>query len=88
MEYFRDHLTKSLKATKQSVEAIAEDGLLRGPTEIGPFERAPHFIKEGQMGGRGGGKNSAPTTTVNIFCSKRKRLSQQQPNFTSSYDKL
>ena len=32
LEYFRDHLTKSLKATKQSIEAIAEDGLLREPT--------------------------------------------------------
>ena len=51
LKYYRDHLTKSLKATKQSVEAIAEDGLLRGLTERDPFERAPHFIKEGQMGG-------------------------------------
>ena len=63
---FRDHLTGSLKAKKQSIEAITE--VSKSPTGRGPFERAPHFIKEGQMGG----KNSDRTTTVNTFCSKRK----------------
>ena len=90
-KYFRDHLTESLKAKKQSIEAIAEvskytnkkrsfregpsfyQGRPNGgqkfrsnyngkyillqkkgslsqqqlPTERGPFERVPHFIKEG-----------------------------------------
>ena len=36
--------------------------------ERGPFERAPHFIKEGQIRG----KNSDLTTMVNIFFFKRK----------------
>ena len=43
---FRDHLTKTLKAKEQSVKAIAERN---------PFERAPHFIKEGKMGCKNSG---------------------------------
>ena len=66
---FRDHLTKSLKAKTQSIEATAE--VSKSTNEEGSFERASHFIKEGQMGG----KNSSPTTTVNTFCSKRKEPS-------------
>ena len=41
---FRDHLTGSLKAKKQSIEAIAE--IVNLPRERGPFKCAPHFIKE------------------------------------------
>ena len=67
---FRDHLTGSLKAKKQSIEAIAE--IVNLPRERGPFKCAPHFIKEDQMGA----ENSGPTTTVNYtFCSKRKKPS-------------
>ena len=40
------------------------------PTERGPSERAPHFIKEGQKF-----KNSGRTTAINTFCSKRKEPS-------------
>ena len=47
---FRDHLTESLKANKQSSEAIAD--VRKSTTERDPFERSPHFIKEGQMGAK------------------------------------
>ena len=53
-KYLRDYLTESLKAKKQSIEVIAERG---------PFERAPHFIKEDRMSGGGRGKNSGRFTT-------------------------
>ena len=65
---FRDHLT-SLQAKRQSIEAVAE--VSKSINRKRPFERAPHFIKEAQMGD----KNSGPTTTVNTFCSKEKELS-------------
>ena len=80
LEYFRDHLTKSLKATKQSVEPIAEDGLLRGSTERGPFERAKVKWR--------GQKFSSNYNGKYILLKKKETLSQQQPNFTSSYGKL
>ena len=57
---FRDHLTESLKAKKESIEVMQK--LVNLPTERGPFEKAS-------------GKNSGRTTTVNTFCSKRKELS-------------
>ena len=63
---FRDHLTESLKAKKESIDAIAE--VSKSTNRKRPFPEAPHFIKEGQTGG----KNSGPATTVNTFCSKRK----------------
>ena len=66
---FRDYLTESLKAKKQSIEAIA--AVSKFTNRKRPFDRAPHFIKEGRMGG----KNSGRTTTVNTFCSKRKEPS-------------
>ena len=77
---FRDHLTESLKAKKQSIEVIAE--VSKSTSRKRPFREGPSFYQ-----GKTGGKNSGPTTTVNTFCSKRKKPSQQQPNFTSSYDK-
>ena len=55
--------------------------LVNLPTERGPLERAPYFIKEGQMGD----KNSGRTTTANTFCSKRKELSHS--NSQISYNK-
>ena len=45
---FRDQITESLKAKKQSIKAIAEVSNL--PTERDPFDKAIHFIKESQMG--------------------------------------
>ena len=63
---YRDHLTESLKVKMQSIKAITV--VSKSRTERVPFERALHFIKEGQMGG----KNSGRITTVNIICSKRK----------------
>ena len=50
---FRDHQTESLKAKEQSNEAIAE--VRKSTYQQSSFERAPHFIKEDQMRGDGGG---------------------------------
>ena len=63
---FRDHLTKSLKTKKQSIEAIAE--VTKSSNRKRPFREGPSFYQKGQMEG----KNSGRTTMVNTFCSKRK----------------
>ena len=65
---FRDHLTESLKAKKQSIEVIAE--VSKSTSRKRPFREGPSFYQ-----GKTGGKNSGPTTTVNTFCSKRKKPS-------------
>ena len=44
---FRDHLTVSLKAETQSIEATAE--VSKSKNRKRPFESAPNLIKEGQM---------------------------------------
>ena len=46
---FRSHVTKSLKAKKQSIETIAE--ISKSTNRKRPFERSPYFIKEDQMEG-------------------------------------
>ena len=52
---FRDYLSESLKAKKQSIEAIAE--VNKTMNRKRPFRRVPHFLMEGQMGGGGGAEN-------------------------------
>ena len=51
---FRDHLTESLKAKKESIETLAE--VSKSTNRERPFREGPHFIKEGQMGGGRGAK--------------------------------
>ena len=51
---FRDHLTESLKTKKESIERLAE--VSKSTNRERPFQEGPHFIKEGQMEGRDGGK--------------------------------
>ena len=80
---FRSHLTKSLKAKKQSIEAIAE--VSKSTNRKRPFERSPYFTKEDQM--EGGQKGRSEYNGKYILFQKRGILSQQQSNFTSSYDK-
>ena len=63
---FRDHLTERLKAKSNLSKHLQK--LVNLPRERGLLARAPHFIKEGQMGG----KNSGRITMVNTFCSKRR----------------
>ena len=41
---FRHNLTESLKTKKQSVKLLQK--LINLPTERGPFEKVPHFIKK------------------------------------------
>ena len=65
---FRDHLTESLKAKKQSIEAIAE--VSKSTNRKRPFREGASFY-QGRPNG-GGSKNSGRTATVNTFCSKRK----------------
>ena len=71
---FRGHLTESLKAKKQSTEAIEEVNKCTNRNR--PFREFPSFYQGRPNGGGGGeegrGKNSGRTTTVNTFCSKRK----------------
>ena len=67
---FRDYLTKSLKAKKQSIDTTAE--VSKFTNRKSPFQGS-HVIKEGQMRG----KNSGPVTTVNTCCSKRKEPSHK-----------
>ena len=69
-KYLRD-LTESLKAKKQSIEAIAE--VCKSTNRKRPFREGPSFYQGRPDGWRGGcGKNSGRFTTVNTFCSKKK----------------
>ena len=69
---FTDYLSKSLKAKKQSIDAIAE--VSKTMNRKGPFRRVTHFLKEGKIGRREGGRGrkSGQATLVNTICSKRK----------------
>ena len=68
---FRDYLSESLKAKKQSIEAIAE--VNKTMNRKRPFRRVPHFLMEGQTWGGGGrGRKPGQATMVNTICSKRK----------------
>ena len=77
---FRSHLTKILKAKKQSIEAIAE--VSKSTNRKRPFERSPYFIKEDQMEGGGGQKGRSEYNGKYILFQKRGILSQQQSKFT------
>ena len=52
-KYFRDHLTKILKAKKQSIGAIAEDS--KSTNRKRPFREDPSFYQGRRNGGRDGG---------------------------------
>ena len=83
---FRDYLSESLKAKKQSIEAIAE--VNKTMNRKRPFRRVPHFLMEGQTGGGGEGQKTRSSNDgkYNLF-QKKGTSSQQQPNFTSNHDK-
>ena len=70
---FSDPVTESLKAKKQSMEAIVE--VSRSTNRKRPFRKGPSF-QQGRPngGGRGGAKNPDRTTMVNTSCLKRKKL--------------
>ena len=80
---FRDYLSKSLKAKKQSIEAITE--VSKTMNRKRPFRRVPHFLKEGQIWG-GQKVRRSNNGKYNLF-QKKGTSSQQQPNFISSHDK-
>ena len=79
---FRDYLTESLKAEKQSIEALAE--VSKSTNRKRPFREGPSCyqgrLNEGQ-------KLRSNYNGKYILFQKKGTLSQQQPNFTSSYDK-
>ena len=79
---FRDHLTESLKAKKQSIEAIAE--VSKSSNRKRPFPEAPSFY-QGRPDGRQ--KIRFNYNGKSILFQKKGTLSQQYPNFTSNYDK-
>ena len=63
---FRDHITESLKAETQYIEATAE--VSKSNNRKRPFREGPSF----DQGRPNAGKNSDRNTMVNTFCSKRK----------------
>ena len=79
---FRDHLTESLKAKKQSIDAIAE--VSKSTNRKRPFREGPSFY-QGMPNGRQ--KFRSNYNSKYILFQKKGTLSQHQPNFTSSYDK-
>ena len=79
---FRDHLTESLKAKKQSIEAIAE--VSKSTSRKRPFQGSPSFYQGRQNGGQ---KLRSNYNGKYILFQKKETFSQQQPNFTSSYHK-
>ena len=80
-KYFRDHLTKSLEAKKQSIEAIAE--VSKSTNRKRPFREGPSFYQ----GRPKIQKFRSNYSDKYILFQKKGTLSQQQSNFTSSYDK-
>ena len=81
---FRDHLTESLKAKKQSIEAIAE--FIKCTNRKRPVREGPSFYQE-RPNGEGGQKFRSNYNGKYILFQKKETLSQHQTNFTSSYDK-
>ena len=79
---FRDHLTESLKANKQSIEAIAE--VSKSVNRMRPIRKGPAFYQGRPNGGQ---KFRSNYKSKYIFFQKKGTLPQQQPDFTSSYDK-
>ena len=79
---FTDHLTESLKAKRQSIEAIAE--VSKSTNRKRPFLECPSFY-QGRLNGRQ--KFRSNYNSKYILFQKKGTLSQHQPNFTSSYDK-
>ena len=79
---FRDHLTESLKAKRQSIEAIAE--VSKSSNRKRPFLECPSFY-QGRPNGRQ--KFRSNYNSKYILFQKKGTLSKHQPNFTSSYDK-
>ena len=82
---FRDHLTESLKAKKQSIEAITE--VSKSTNRKRPFREGPLFYQGRPNGGGGGQKSRLNYNGKYILFQKKGTPSQQQPNFTSSCDK-
>ena len=82
---FRDHLTESLKAKKQSIEAIAE--VSKSTNRKRPFREGASFYQGRPNGGGGGQKFRSNCNGKYILFQKKGTPSQQQSNFTSSYDK-
>ena len=79
---FRDHLTESLKAKKQSIEAITE--ISKSTSRKRPFREGPSFYQGRPNGGQ---KFKSNYNGKYILFQKKGSPSQQQPNFISSYDK-
>ena len=79
---FRDHLTESLKAKKQSIEAITE--VSKSTNRKRPFREGPSFYQGRPNGGQ---KFRSNYNGKYILFRKKGTPSQQQPDFTSSYDK-
>ena len=78
---FRDHLTESLKAKKQSIDAIAE--VSKSTNRKRPFREGPSFYQGRPNGGQ---KFRSSYNGKHILFQKKGTLSQHQQNFTSNYD--
>ena len=79
---FRDHLTKSLKAKRQSIEAIAK--VSKSTNRKRPFREGASFYQRRPNGRQ---KFRSNYNSKYILSQKRGTLSQHQTNFSSSYDK-
>ena len=80
---FKDHLNESLTAKKQSIEAVTE--VSKSTNRKSSFREGTSFYKA-KWGGMG--QKFRPNYNRKcILFQKKGPLSQQQPNFTSSYDK-
>ena len=79
---FRDHLTESLKAKKQSIEAITE--VSKCTNRKRPFRKSPAFYQGRPNNGQ---KFRSNYNGKYILFQKKGTPSQQQPNFSSSYNK-
>ena len=79
---FRENLTKSLKAKRKSIEAIAE--VSKSINRKRPFWEGPSFY-QGSPNGRQ--KFRSNFNGKYILFQKKGTLSQHQTNFTSSNDK-
>ena len=79
---FRGHLMESLKVKKQSIKAITE--VSKSTNRKSPFREGPSFY-QGRPNGRQ--KFRSNYNGKYILFQKKGTPSQQQPNFTSSYDK-
>ena len=71
---FRDHLTKSLKAKKQSIEAIPE--VSKSTNRKRPFQEGPSFYQGRRNGGQ---KFRSNYNGKYILFQKKGAISQQQP---------